>query len=160
MYPTHPSGVKELSPLAEGSWLLMVHNSVALLKLSPAEGSYLAQEYDSLWGQHDPKRPRPSVSAWNNSKGPSKFPRPEWDLLRLLLRLHHDLPSPFVILLSLKVKVTQSCLTLCNPMNCSPPGSSVHGILQATMLEGWSGECSERVLQNGGEKCTPVADSY
>ena len=59
LYPTHPSGVKELSPLAEGSWLLMVHNSVALLKLSPAEGSYLAQEYDSLWGQHDPKDPDP-----------------------------------------------------------------------------------------------------
>ena len=29
----------------------------------------------------------------------------------------------------------QSCLTLCNPMNCSPPGSSVHGILQARILE-------------------------
>ena len=26
-----------------------------------------------------------------------------------------------------EVKVTQSCLTLCNPMDCSPPGSSVHG---------------------------------
>ena len=25
--------------------------------------------------------------------------------------------------------VTQSCPTLCNPINCSPPGSSVHGIL-------------------------------
>ena len=34
-----------------------------------------------------------------------------------------------------KVKVIQSCLTLCNHMNCSPPGSSVHGILQATILE-------------------------
>ena len=31
--------------------------------------------------------------------------------------------------------VTQSCLTLCNPTNCSPPGSSVHGILQAIILE-------------------------
>ena len=29
----------------------------------------------------------------------------------------------------------QSCPTLCNPMNCSPPGSSVHGILQARILE-------------------------
>ena len=26
-------------------------------------------------------------------------------------------------------------LTLCNPMDCSPPGSSVHGILQARLLE-------------------------
>ena len=33
------------------------------------------------------------------------------------------------------MKVTQSCLTLCDPMDCSPPGSSVHGILQARMLE-------------------------
>ena len=31
--------------------------------------------------------------------------------------------------------VTQSCLTLCNPMDSSPPGSSVHGILQARILE-------------------------
>ena len=32
-------------------------------------------------------------------------------------------------------EVTQSCLTLCNPVDCSPPGSSVHGILQARILE-------------------------
>ena len=29
----------------------------------------------------------------------------------------------------------QSCLTLCSPMDCSPPRSSVHGIFQATILE-------------------------
>ena len=34
-----------------------------------------------------------------------------------------------------KVKVAQSCPTLCNPMECSLPGSSVHGILQARILE-------------------------
>ena len=32
-------------------------------------------------------------------------------------------------------EVAQSCLTLCNPMECSPPGSSIHGILQARILE-------------------------
>ena len=32
-------------------------------------------------------------------------------------------------------KLLQSCLTLCDPMNCSPPASSVHGILQAGILE-------------------------
>ena len=31
--------------------------------------------------------------------------------------------------------VARSCPTLCNPMDCSPPGSSVHGILQARILE-------------------------
>ena len=34
-----------------------------------------------------------------------------------------------------KVKVVQSCLTFCNPMDCSLSGSSVHGILQARILE-------------------------
>ena len=29
----------------------------------------------------------------------------------------------------------QSCLTLCNPVDCSPPGSFVHGILQTRILE-------------------------
>ena len=32
-------------------------------------------------------------------------------------------------------KSLQSCLTLCDPMDCSPPGPSVHGILQARILE-------------------------
>ena len=32
-------------------------------------------------------------------------------------------------------KSLQSCLTLCNPMDYSPPGSSVHGLLQARILE-------------------------
>ena len=32
-------------------------------------------------------------------------------------------------------EVAQSCPTLCNPMDCSPPGSSVHGIFQARILE-------------------------
>ena len=31
--------------------------------------------------------------------------------------------------------ITQSCWTLCNPMDCSPPGSSVHGIFHARILE-------------------------
>ena len=34
-----------------------------------------------------------------------------------------------------KGSVTQLCPTLCDPVGCSPPGSSVHGILQARILE-------------------------
>ena len=34
-----------------------------------------------------------------------------------------------------KSEVAQSCLTLSNPMDCSLPGSSVHGIFQARVLE-------------------------
>ena len=43
--------------------------------------------------------------------------------------------SPELVLDMEKVKVSQSCPTLCNLMDCSPPGSSVHGILQARTLE-------------------------
>ena len=35
----------------------------------------------------------------------------------------------------MRVKSLQSCLTLCDPMDCDPPGSSVYGIVQARILE-------------------------
>ena len=48
-------------------------------------------------------------------------------------------PSPLTPISGLnypvRVKVTQSCQTLCEPMDCGPAGSSVHGILQARVLE-------------------------
>ena len=44
------------------------------------------------------------------------------------LTSHHLRPA-------LCVLVSQFCLTLCDPLNCSPPGSSLHGILQARVLE-------------------------
>ena len=37
--------------------------------------------------------------------------------------------------MKVKMSVAQSCLTLCSPMDCSPPGSSVHGISQGKILE-------------------------
>ena len=37
----------------------------------------------------------------------------------------------------------QSRLTPCNPLDCSPPGSSVHGILQAGILE-WAATPSSK----------------
>ena len=63
------------------------------------------------------------------------------------IRLHHPWDSPgkntgvggHFLLQYMKVKseseVAQSCPTLCDPMDCSPPGSSVHGIFQARILE-------------------------
>ena len=64
--------------------------------------------------------------------------------------LHHALLIPFYItycafscspcqrcsyVWTVMVKIAQSCPTLCDPMDCSLPGSSVHGILQAIVLE-------------------------
>ena len=44
-------------------------------------------------------------------------------------------PHCVCVCVSVCVLVTQLCQTLCNPMECSPPGSFVHGILQARTLE-------------------------
>ena len=45
-------------------------------------------------------------------------------------------PNPLSVNpLESKSEVAQSCPTLCDPMDCSPPGSSIHGILQARTLE-------------------------
>ena len=41
------------------------------------------------------------------------------------------------------MKVAQSCPTFCDPMYCSLPGSSIHGILQARILE-WGAMTSSR----------------
>ena len=43
--------------------------------------------------------------------------------------------SSVCLVYSVLCLVTRSCLTLCNPMDYSPPGSSFHGILQERILE-------------------------
>ena len=55
---------------------------------------------------------------------PNSFSRP--DQVRIF---------PFTVEACMHAKFLQSCSTLCDPMNCSSPGSSVHGIRQARILE-------------------------
>ena len=55
-----------------------------------------------------------------------------------------------------KVLVTQSCLTFCDPMDCSPPGSSVHWILQARILEWIAILFSRDLLDPGIEPWSPA----
>ena len=74
-----------------------------------------------------------SDSVQPHRRQPTRLPRP-WD-------------SPgknagvgcHFLLQCMKVKseseVTQSCPTLCDPMDCSLPGSSIHGIFQTRVLE-------------------------
>ena len=61
---------------------------------------------------------------------------PSYCPVHFLVR-HKSLPSISSCALTVKVKVlvAQLCLTLCDPMEFSPPGSSVHGILQTRILE-------------------------
>ena len=48
-----------------------------------------------------------------------------------------------------RAHATQSCPTLCDPMDCSRPGSSVHGISQARILE-WVAISFSRDLSDPG----------
>ena len=56
-------------------------------------------------------------------------------------------------------EVTQSCPTLSDPMDCSPPGSSVHRILQARVLEWGAIAVSSQVALVVSERTCDVSDS-
>ena len=56
---------------------------------------------------------------------------------------------------ALCAKLLQLCPTLCNPMGCSQPGSSVHGILQTRMLE-WVAMPFSRDLPDAGIEPTSL----
>ena len=57
--------------------------------------------------------------------------------------------------------VAQSYPALCDPMDCSPPGSSVHGISQARILE-WVAMPSSRGSSQprGRTQVSPIAGSF
>ena len=56
-------------------------------------------------------------------------------LIQFVSRITKHFSLTKVLKVKVKVLVTQSCPALCHPMDFSPPGSSVHGILQARILE-------------------------
>ena len=72
--------------------------------------------------------------------------------------LHSSPSSPPACM---QAKSLQSCPTLCDPMDCNPPGSSVHGILQARILE-WVAIPFSRNLPNPGIKAwsPALADGF
>ena len=93
------------------------------------------------WGTQD---------LWSSSCHARHFSCSMWDLVLLsgiepwppalgAQSLSHwgtrEVPPKVLFEICLCAKSLQSCLTLCDPMDCSPPGSSVHGVLQARILE-------------------------
>ena len=93
-----------------------------------------------------------SDSVKTHRRQPTRLPRP-WD-------------SPgentgvgcHFLLQCMKVKseseVAQSCLTLCDPMDCILPGSSVHGSFQARVLE-WGAIALSRIISLVRSKSSP-----
>ena len=77
---------------------------------------------------------------WKNSQDTNGNRRVGWWMGTGLRVRFSDTPhkSSSIIVIEIKVcwaKLSQSCPTLCDPMDSSPPGSTVRGILQARTLE-------------------------
>ena len=67
---------------------------------------------------------------------PGSFPNQGSNLhLLCLLHWHHLRSYSSLAAAAAAIKSLQSCPTLCDPIDGSPPGSSVHGIFQARVLE-------------------------
>ena len=66
---------------------------------------------------------------------PEKFHGQSWAWLSMQVPHTHTHTHTHTPLKLIKYLHTQLCLTLCDPVNCSPPGSSVRAILQTRILE-------------------------
>ena len=91
------------------------------------------------------KMPLSAPVPWSIPSSKMSLYPSTWSPVSQLAYLSANLQIP----LKVKVSVTHSCLTLCNPMNHSPPGSSVCGILQARILE-WEGSPLQGIFPTQG----------
>ena len=92
-----------------------------------------------------------SDSVQSQRQQPTRLPRP-WDSPGKNIGV-----GCHFLLQCMKVKseseVTQSCLTPSDPMDCSLPGSSIHGIFQARVLE-WGAIAFSEVASSNFKKAT------
>ena len=112
-----------------------------------------------------------SIPQTQDLKLPRKFTEKKMQMLGKNACDQHLRPAPprsaihsfahSLVLWKVKMVVTQLCPTLCNSMDCSRPGSSLHGILQARILGGVAIPFS-RGSSPGIEPGSPVlqADSF
>ena len=111
---------------------------------SPYQFSSVAQSYLTLCNPMDCSKPgfpvhhqQPElaqtrvhrISDTIQPSHPLSSPSLAFNLSQHQLKIIHTLPA------AAAAKSLQSCPTLSDPMDCSPPGSSVHGIFQASVLE-------------------------
>ena len=113
-----------------------LHLSVWLTTLFPLRGWFCI--FQPMYPQGSPSPP----SLCGSPPPPRNLFTTHWDLLvgsEGIYNTHAQLTTPLPCSLHdipcLQCLVTQLHLTLCDPMDCSLPGSSVYGILQARILE-------------------------
>ena len=117
----------------------LLHNQCAWTHYGDAQPGCPAKGWSSLLGLSSGE-----FADWNmQGRGSSAdFLLSVWDTFTVSLtrascrglEKNLSITDPIRQTVKVKVLVAQSCPTLCDPMNCSPPGSSVHGIFQARIL--------------------------
>ena len=97
-----------------------------LMDLWPPCWAYAIVWGPVLWG---------SVSVWSCARGDHNktYGIGLLEILNEILYAKHS--SQCLAHVCLRAKSLQLCLTLCDTMDCSPPGSSLHAVLQARILE-------------------------
>ena len=78
----------------------------------------------------------------------------KWKIRSEFQRQYLRKKSPAVFYIDCCCLVTKSCPTVCDPMDCSLPGSSIHGILQARILE-WVATAFSR-----GQRIIPFSGDF
>ena len=107
--------------------------------MQPLRPVFLARNWTVLWPFRLGACPSPTPTMMV-LEGPVVLPVAGWHGLSSILTfasLHRPLtPPPFLPPHTFLLRACSSCLTLCDPTDCSPPDSSVRGISQARIL-GW-----------------------
>ena len=124
-----------------GAWWAAVHGvAKSRTRLSDFTFTFYFHALEKEMATHS------SVLAWRipgteepgglPSMGPHRV-RHEWsDLAVAAAALYMYFPNYLTLCYAVMcVLVARLCPALCDPLNCSPPGSSVHGIVQARILE-------------------------
>ena len=96
-----------------------------------------------IWDLSSPTKDQTRTPCFESEVLKPRSPKLQGDSL-----LSEPLGKPLDHQEKVKVLVAQSCLTLCDPTDCSLPGSSVHGILQARILEWVDISLLQRIFPN------------
>ena len=136
--------VLRLEESVQRKWIYYPKQSIDLIQFF-----FLTKKFQNLYGDtNDPEYPKQS-SRKKIGAGGINLPDFRLYYKATVLYWHKDRnidqwkktesleinPYTYVHRTFDKSDVAQSCPTLCDPMDCSPPGSSIHGILQARILE-------------------------
>ena len=110
-----------------------IYNEVYCFQFSSVQFSRSVTS-NSLW-THESQHARPPCPSPSPGAHPDSHPSSPWCHPAISSSVIPFSSCPHYIRGCCCCLDAKLCLTLCNPMDCNPPGSSIHGISQASVLE-------------------------